>query len=202
MTEKSALHIWDAELSDREVFLIGKIVIQWGALQDEVFKQTLLTFDIGDAMPVTLPKAMNNLQLTELLELWKERVIDLAQGERAKVLQSQFDELQELKEFRDALVHGMWEWTGNDPAKISTVRVRRKQVITTHFTADSLEDFYRRMASINFNIRFPDGTDEWARKLAERGSYVSRRWVSIMTGSPVADDWISGAKRPLDSESK
>lgn len=169
MAEKSALHIWDAELSDREVFLIGKIVIQWGALQDEIFKQTILTFEDDGAEPPALPKAMNNLQLTELFDLWKERVIDQAEGSRAEVLQSQFDEIQELKEFRDALVHGMWEWLADDPSKITTVRVRRKQVITTHFTAEGLEDFFRRMGSVNFNIRFPGGTDEFAEALAERG---------------------------------
>ncbi len=200
MAEKSPLHIWDAELSDREVFLVGKIVIQWGALQEEIFKQTLLTFEGDDTEPLALPRAMNNLQLSELLDLWKERVIDQAQEDRATVLRSQFDEIQELKDFRDALVHGMWEWSADDPSKISTVRVRRKQVITTHFTADSLEDFYRRMGSINFNIRFPGGTDDFALMLAERGSYMSRRWVSMITGSPVAGDLMAEVTPPSNEE--
>lgn len=200
MAEKSLLHIWDAELSDREVFLVGKIVIQWGALQEEIFKQTLLTFEGDDTEPLALPRAMNNLQLSELLDLWKERVIDQAQEDRATVLRSQFDEIQELKDFRDALVHGMWEWPTDDPSKISTVRVRRKQVITTHFTADILEDFYRRMGSINFNIRFPGGTDDYALMLAGRGSYMSRRWVSMITGSPVAGDLMAGVTPPSNEE--
>ena len=61
MADMSPLHIWDAELSDREVFLVGKIVIQWGALQDEIFKQTLSTFEDDGTEPLALPKAMNNL---------------------------------------------------------------------------------------------------------------------------------------------
>jgi hypothetical protein len=137
VTDTNSSHIWDAELSDREVFLVGKIVTQWGALQDELFKQTLLTYEGDGSEPLALPKAMNNLQLTELLDLWKERVVDQAQGDRATVLQAQFDAIQILKEFRDALVHGMWEWSAEDPSKISAVRVRRKQVITTHFTCSS-----------------------------------------------------------------
>jgi len=201
MTEKKLAHIWNAELSDREVFLIGKIVIQWGALQEEVFSQTLLSFDIDDSEKPALPKAMNNLQLTELLDLWKKRVIDQAQGERAIVLQGQFDEILELKDFRDALVHGMWEWSPNDPSLISTVLVRRKQMITIHFTAGDLENFYRRMASINFKIRFPGGTDEYFSKLAEQGSYMSRRWVSMISGSPIADDLMPDVLRRADGTS-
>lgn len=182
---------WEAELSDREVFLIGKIVIQWGALQHEIFTQTLLTFDGSGEEQPALPKAMNNLQLTELLNLWKARVIDQAKGDRAEVLQLQFEEICRLKEFRDALVHGMWDWSTADLSKIRTVRVRRKEIITTHFTADDLEDFYGRTASINFKIRFPGGIEELARQRAEQGNYISRRGLSMLTDSALASDWIS-----------
>ena len=34
--EKRDLFVWDAELSDREIFLIGTIVVQWGALEHEI----------------------------------------------------------------------------------------------------------------------------------------------------------------------
>lgn len=191
------LLIWDAQLSDRETFLIGKIVVQWGALEHEIFTQTLLTFDVPEGKQATLPSAMNNLQFTEVLSLWKERVADQAQNAYAKVLRDQIDEITRLKEFRDALVHGMWEWSPADLSRISTVRVRKKEVITTHFTADELEDFYRRVAKMNFKIRFPGGIQELARKRTEQGFYISRRGLSMLTGENVADDWLS---LPLQSE--
>lgn len=192
------LYRWGEELSDREVFLIGKIIVQWGALEHEVFSQTILTFDAPEGEQTALPRAMNNLQFTDLLSQWKVRVVDKAQGERANVLQQQFDEILRLKEFRDALVHGMWDWSVVELAKISTVRIRKKEIITTHFTADDLNDFCDRLASINFKVRFPGGVEELARKRAEQSFYISRRGLSLLTGDRVAGDWLSSAPQPKD----
>jgi hypothetical protein len=128
------------------VLLIGQIIVQWGALEHEIFTQTALTF--GDGTHEALPDALNNVQFTKMLRLWRERVVDRAQEERADILRLQFDEMARLKEFRDALVHGMWHWSAAELTRISTVRVRRKQVITTHFTVNDLQDFANRAAGI------------------------------------------------------
>ncbi len=190
------LYRWGAELSDREVFLIGKIIVQWGALEHEVFSQTILTFDAPEGEQTALPRAMNNLQFTDLLSQWKVRVVDKAQGARANVLQQQFDEILRLKEFRDALVHGMWDWSAIELAKISIARIRKKEIITTHFTADDLNDFCDRLARINFKIRFPGGVEDPDRKRAEQGFYISRKGLSLLTGDRVAGDWLSSAPQP------
>lgn len=185
-------HRWDDELSEREVLLIGKIMVQWGALEHEVFTQTILTFDFPEGEePPPLPAAMNNLQFTGLLKVWKERVADKLDGNRGTVLQRIYDEVLRLKEPRDALVHGMWHWGGGNLSTISTVRVRKKKVVTVHFTVDDLGHFYDRLSSINFRLRFPD-VEDFYRSLAEQGQFMSRRAASMMTSHPVADDfWLT-----------
>lgn len=183
MNEQPIERLWDTELSDREIHFIGKVIVQWGALEHEVFTQTLLTFDAPEGEQIALPKAMNNLQITKLLALWKERVVDQAQGERSEVLQYQFAAILRLKPFRDAVVHGMWDWSASNLSLLSTVRIRKKEIRTTHFTADDLEDFYDQLARINFKIRFPGGIEDLARQRAESGSYMSRRFLSMMSGA-------------------
>ena len=64
----------DVELSDKEAYFIGKIVALWGALEFEIFCRTYLSFPEDNPEP--LPKEMNNIQFTGVLELWKTRVID------------------------------------------------------------------------------------------------------------------------------
>lgn len=184
-------HTLDPQLSDREVFLVGKIIVEWGALEHEIFSQTLLTFADSEGEPASIPQAMNNLQATELLNLWKQRVVDHADGERAQVLQQNFDEILDLKKFRDALVHGMWHWSGSNLSGISTTRVRRKEVITAHFSADDLDDFTARLASINFSLRFPGGLEDLARSRAEQGHFISRRGLGLLIGDRIVDDWFS-----------
>jgi hypothetical protein len=72
----------DLQLSDREMFLIGMIVAHWGSLEHEVFTQTLLSFDTPQGQAGGLPKSMNNIQFTQILSLWKERVVDRCKGKR------------------------------------------------------------------------------------------------------------------------
>ena len=180
MSEKQIEHRLQSGLSDREVYLIGKVIVEWGAIEHEVFKQTLLTFDGADGEQTAVPTAMNNLQVSKLLDLWKERVVGKAQGERSRVLQHQLDEILRLKPYRDAIVHGMWKWSPSNLAAISTVRVRKKEALTTHFTIDDLENFDSRLASINFKIRYPGGLEDLA---AERARGAKRR---VLPGLPPA----------------
>lgn len=155
--------------------------------------QTLLTFETPEGEEVVLPKEMNNMQFTEVLHLWKKRVVDIAKGKRATVLQRQYENILHLQEYRNALIHGMWQWSKEDPEKINTIRIRKKEVITTHFTADSLQDFYKKVAKINFKLRHPEGMEDFVAARSKEGFYISRLGLSLFTGNPVADDLFPSA---------
>lgn len=47
---------FDVELTAKETYLIGNIVAQWGALEHEIFNQTLLSFDNPVDENMVLPK--------------------------------------------------------------------------------------------------------------------------------------------------
>jgi hypothetical protein len=164
------------------------IFIRWAALEHEVFMQTLQTFDPGSADVSQLPKEMNNLQFTAVLELWKERVADKALKQRAKVLEQQYKKILSLKEARDALAHGMWHWSPEDLGQISTIRVKKRQVITSHFSVKSLGDMAAKLGEINFKVRFPGGLVDLAKARMAEGGYISRRAMAMFTGSLVDED--------------
>lgn len=195
-------HRWNDELSDREAWLIGKVVAQWGALEHEVFVQTLMSFDAPEGDEIALPKAMNNLQFTEVLNLWKERVADKIDGARGEVYQREYERILELKEYRDALVHSMLAWSNGELSKVNAVRIRKQEIVSVKFSADDLEDFFGRVGSINFNLRFPGGIEKLAHKQAEIGFYASRRWLSLMTGDPLADEWLSSIQKQQEEKSQ
>lgn len=182
------IRLYDVPLSDKEGILIGRIIALWGALESEVFEQTLATFDVQDGEE--LPNAMNNLSFLKVLELWKARVADVADGERALVLKHQFGRITHLHDSRNALIHGMWTWSMAEPEKISTTRVSKKQVITMHFPAGSLADFHNELGVINFKIRYPLGVEDLAREIADEDSFISRRAMCMLTDNPAADDWL------------
>lgn len=202
VSDKAIEYLWNDELSDREVHFIGKVIVQWGALEHEIFTQTLLTFEVPEDEQIVLPRAMNNLQFSEMLDLWKERVVDIAEGKRSEVLRVQRDDILRLKPFRDAIVHGRWDWSASDLSSISTVRVRKKEMHTVQFTAADLEDFYRQLARINFKIRCPGGIEDLASQRTASGGYMSRRFLSMITGNAIADDWLSRSSPSTRRESE
>lgn len=177
-------HLWDPQLSEREVSCIGMISIQWSAMEHEIFLQTLATFEHETVIGGKLPKEMNNLQFTGVLDLWKVRVADKAKGRRAKVLLKQHSIILGLKEFRDALVHGMWHWLASDLGAVFTTRVKKRDVITVKFTLEDLFEFSTRLAEVNFNIRFPRGITDLARAHMHEGGYISRRAMAMFTDVP------------------
>lgn len=176
----------DLQLSDRETYLIGMIVSHWGALEYEVFTQTLLSFDDSNLEAVVLPKAMNNIQFTQVLALWKERVVDKCQDARGSVLRDVYAELLAMKDPRDALVHGMWQWSSENLQRISTVRVKKRDIITTHFDAEYLEDFAFSLAKLNFRIRYPQGPVDLAASRESDGFYISRRFLQTISDMAAA----------------
>jgi hypothetical protein len=174
-------HAHYVELSDIELSCIGHIVAQWGALESEIFLQTLQTF--GEQAQV-LPKVMNNMQFSGVLELWKERVVDQCSGEKKKNLERQYSRIHHYHEYRNALVHGMWDWDRASPAKIKTTRIRKTEVISTHFTVSDLQDLSLEVARINFNIRYPRGNEDLA-ELINKGGYIGRLTTSLLLSQPV-----------------
>lgn len=178
-------HLWDPQLSHKEVTLIGLVAVHWAAMEYEVFSQTLLTFEEHAASGALLPKEMNNLQFTGVLALWRERVATTAKGRRAKVLLKQYAEVVRLKPYRDALVHGMWQWSESDLGAIITTRVKKSEVLSVKFTADDLAHFSTQIAEINFNVRFPGGMADLARARMQDGGFISRRAMAMFTGVEV-----------------
>jgi hypothetical protein len=183
MPTKRITRQWDPQLSDQEIHFIATIFVQSASMEHEIFMQTLLTFLPGITDPDQLPKAMNNIQFTGVLDLWNERVARKALGRRAQVLQRQYDQILRLKETRDALAHGMWHWSAIDLGQISTTRIRKREVITSHFTAEVLYKFASKIAEINFKLRFPGGASDLARARMKEGGYISRNAMGMFTGN-------------------
>ena len=186
-SENSRLdHLHGVELSQRELLCIGHIIAQWGALEHEVFCQTLQTFDRHGE---TLPKEMNGMQFSGVLEKWKERVVERCNGEKKLKLEEQYDLIRHYQGYRDALVHGMWDWDRASPNKIKTTRVRKSEVISTQFTATDLESLSMAVARINFNVRYPGGEDDFA-EMINKGGYIGRLTASMLSGHPVAEELL------------
>ena len=175
--------ILDLGLSEKEVFLIGRIVSQWGAIEHEIFEQCLLTFYSGEREALGLPKEMNNLSFSKVLKLWKERIMVNKSDQTQMILSQQYEKIVELKDHRNALVHGMWSWNPNQPDIITTTRIKKKEIIATKFKSDDLEHLYTQISQIYFNLKFPGGRDEYYQACASKGVSFSRKGFEMIFGN-------------------
>lgn len=179
--EKELKQLWDDGLADDELFFIGKIVAHWGAIEHEIFVQTLQTFDAKESEMVELPKAMNNMSFSKVLELWYERVVAHTEEPKRVVLEKQKKKIESYKEYRNALVHGMWDWDRSQPQVVTTTRIRKNKVITTKFNEGALQDFYSELAQINLYIRYPGGAEDIFKQHAEQRCYVNEAALRRMS---------------------
>jgi hypothetical protein len=119
--------------------------------------------------------------------------VNNAVGERKEVLLEQHKNICHYHDFRNALVHGMWDWSAATPEKITATRVRKKRILRTHFTADDLASFASVLAAINFKVKYPGCLAEYGAAMAEQGSYMSRRAVCMMADDPATNRLFSTA---------
>jgi hypothetical protein len=129
-------------------------------------------------------------RFSQVLKLSKTRIVDRAHGDRQKVLQEQYCGICKAEDFRNALAHGMWDWSYDTPHEITPIRIRKKVLKRTTFTADDLESFASDLAKINFNVRYPGGLEEFAKAKAEEGFGISRRFVREMIRRTPTDDAV------------
>lgn len=173
------IYTLNTELHDREIFLIGSIVSQWGFLESDIYEQTLLSFEGEEG----LPASMNNAQFSAVLKLWLRRVVKRQPDEsRMTVLQSQFEEIVSLSEYRQAVVHSRWEWRPDAPDEITAVRVHNKSILRVKFTADGLFDLSTRLGQVRYRIRYPGGTADRAAEMSAVGGYITRQGYDLLEG--------------------
>ncbi len=180
-------YAFDVELSEREFLAIGKIVALWASLEYEIFCQTAKCCDISNG---ALPKEMNNIQFSRVLTLWETLVIKKSKGKRQKILERQYERICHYHHRRNALVHGMWDWSKTTPEMITAIRIRKKEIISETFTADNLESFVSKMQNINFKVRYPGGFNDFAKSKTKQGASISRLTLSLLTSNPIADELL------------
>jgi hypothetical protein len=185
--DDDGFYTYQVELYEKEIYFIGSIVAHWGALEHEIFVQTLQTYD-PDETAEALPKEMNNIQFTGVLSLWKARVIDTAKRQKKRVLTDQYDAINKLLDHRNALIHGMWNWTEEYPGEVIATRIKKRTIINSRFKPDDLADFSARVQKINFWIRYPAGARDLHKAIVEQGSHVSRRGFDFLFGDAQPPD--------------
>jgi len=173
------------EISEREIYVIGSIVAQWGFIESEIFDQTRFSFEEDEDLPASMK---TNAQFKEVLELWLERVAAVHQSPKKTILTEQYQRIKSLSEFRQAVVHSRWEWKPDAPGEITAVRVHKQNIKRVKFTFDHLKEFAISLGEIRYSIRYPGGLQDRAEEIAGMDGHLSRLGWDLLSGRVSLDD--------------
>lgn len=177
----------DLGISDKETMYIGKINIYWSAIENEIFMQSISNFKTVQEMP----KELKNLQFTSLKSYWKKNIIDKTENDEIKsVLIEQYNQIEKVKDIRDAIAHSFWEWSSDNLGQIKTIRARKDKIICITFTVEDLENFFIKLAEIYTKIKCPNGIEDIFADVIEKGySEPSRMALSKISNHKISKDW-------------
>lgn len=173
-SEKPMRYVLATPLSDRQALLVGLIISEWGAMEHDVFGQTLDTFINEGCERAQLPKEMNNMKFSLVLDLWKKRVLDKAEGRVAEVLQKAYESILFHQDYRNALAHGMWDWDARKPDIVTATRIKKDEIVSVAFSTADLEYLHEKAQDIRFQILSPEGPAQLIGQIMkEEGAYYS-----------------------------
>lgn len=178
-------YVLDTDLSERETFLIGSIVSQWGFIESEIFDQALASFEENEELPRSM---ITNAQFGTVLDLWLERVVEKKDQARRKVLRAQYERIISNNEFRQAVVHSRWEWRPEEPDQIVAVRVHKHSIKRVVFSVEDLAKFASTLGEIRYLIRFSGGNEDRAEEMNKSGRHTSRLGWDLITGRAKLSD--------------
>lgn len=169
---KDIKFLWDSGLTHEEHRVIGAITAHWGALEAEVFFQTLESY--GKQIQVeTLPRAMRNRNFSEVLQLWRDRVAEQSCEPHRSTLLEAHEKIKAVQDARNAIAHGMWDFSHQEPEAVSTLRVKDDKLIVTVFQHGTLDDLEQRIAELNMTLRYPGGMQDFFKEQMRDGRYTN-----------------------------
>ncbi|GHF61219.1 hypothetical protein [Seohaeicola zhoushanensis] len=178
-------YIMDTEISEKETYIIGSIVSQWGFLESDIFEQTYLSFGDDEDLPDSMK---TNTHFSRVLKLWLKRVVEAQDATRRSILRDQYEKILSLNEFRQAVVHSRWEWKPDAPEEITAVRAHNENIKRVKFNFNSLAEFATALGEIRFSIRYPGGIEDRAEEMTRNGVHISRRGWDLLYGGASLND--------------
>lgn len=109
------------DISDKEIYLIGKVTASWALLESLVIK---LTVDLAETSSHDLPlDFLKNNTLEKTLKEFKTLINKIEKPEKLKItLGNILKRVNNLKTHRHMLTHGIFAWDLKSPEKLKQKR--------------------------------------------------------------------------------
>ncbi|TIN21478.1 MAG: hypothetical protein E5Y31_20985 [Mesorhizobium sp.] len=177
------------DLTAKEQMAIGSAHVQWAYLEHLVMEVTIA---IAKAIELTVPEAARQDSFRRRLAAFRSVVSNMAEHPHKTLFLKLADRITNANGFRQKLAHGIWSY-GMADAEILHVEVSRSgKGPTDHYNADRIMQFANEVGELSFQLRYPDGEDQFYMERAAEGLSFSRDFVRMMQGKPSGLDHLLG----------
>lgn len=172
------------DISEYEMYAIGKMTASWALLESQIIK---ITLELEEHSPHTLPSDfVENNTLQKTLKEFKTLIKLIDNPKLKRILESILKRVNNLKTQRHMLTHGIFTWEIKNPEKINVQTPKKKQQ-PQHFDANKIEILARKIAELNFEIMYPQGEEQFYTARAKTEYGISRSFAILVTGADSSD---------------
>lgn len=169
------------DISELEMYAIGKMTASWALLESQIIK---ITLELAEHSPHTLPSDfVENNTLQKTLKEFKTLIMLIEKPAELKIIPGNIlRRVNNLKTQRHMLTHGLFSWDIKSPEKIKVQSPKAKQQ-PEHFDAIKIEKLARKIAELNFEIMYPQGEKQYYKEMVKTGHSMSRGFAIRATGA-------------------
>jgi hypothetical protein len=211
-----------ADISDAEFYAIGKMTTSWAILEHlmmatatQLAKEAKPPASNGVAtLPIigtvvrliaqakpALPKNFSTLPFETRFRVFQNLIKAMPAGPAKARLDKIASRIANVQAERHDFTHGLWDWSAGTPAKITVDHVRKKgRRRHKKYDSASILQLAERIAQLNFDLCYPEGTEQFFAAKAQIGCYMSRRFLMHISGEEIHDPTLRLPNTPLPPE--
>jgi len=173
------------DLSEYEMYAIGKMTASWGLLESQLLS---IALELADHSHHSLPPDfVTNNSMSKTLKELKAITNSIVRPVEVKIfLESILKRVHRLKSQRHTLTHGMFSWDDKNPAKLK-VQTRKRKQQSERFDADKIDRLAEKIGELNFEIMYPRGEKQYLKERVEIGHAISRRFAIALAKAHTND---------------
>src|SRR6516162_3277177 len=211
-----------ADISDAEVYAIGKMTTSWAILEHLMMSPAIqlaaeykppmakgfsnlpivrgLVNLILPTLRPAVPKNLRTLPFEARSRIFRNLIKSVPEPKRARI-EHIASRIANAQAERHDFTHGIWDWTMTVPTKITVDHARKKgRRRYKQYDSEALLKFAERIAQINFDLCYPEGLGQFHNALAQAGGYMSRSDLIEITGMDTRDPTLGRSRVPLRPE--
>ena len=192
-------YLIDFELDTREFAAIGRFAVQWAYLEHAIFAYSREVCEIVEA---PMPADVMSTAFKRRLSAFRLLIEEFGPETEKQRMKPIIGKIANLEDSRHRIVHGLWDWDRANPERIKASSFRPPHEFESALDASKIERLAKRVAEVNFAIRYPNGiagvlgewTDENGQVAYAGISRISRLGMRALQGQGLPD--LDSAKLP------